>query len=322
MLWVGISFEQSASTEYFKKVRTMLASSGRLAAVSQVLVNPSDDVYFNLLSSCSNTGELRLLDVRRTSDELLPLLASHLGCARAAVPEAPQASREASQAPAEEADPDAMPRAVKAARQLPPPPPPAAASAPTTGNGGSGMMDAGGAEALPRERQAAPAAAPAAAPCVGEQEAKEEKAAAAARGADAAANIEARGGQGEEAAAAAGDDLSLKAEADAASAGAAGHVLLLGQPEQHTTAGALPQALGAAAAAALPHGAPPAAAATAAAHVGVPLLQPDAAAEVTAVASEAAAPVQPQTLASRHCDADEASAAATRVAVGVNSLTS
>ena len=34
----------------------MLAESGRLKAVRQVIVNPSDEALWNLMSACSNTG--------------------------------------------------------------------------------------------------------------------------------------------------------------------------------------------------------------------------------------------------------------------------
>ena len=37
----------------------MLAETGRLAEVKQVIVNPSDEALWNLMSSCSNTGALR-----------------------------------------------------------------------------------------------------------------------------------------------------------------------------------------------------------------------------------------------------------------------
>ena len=38
ILWVGISFEQSASTAYFRRVRHMLQEAGRLERVVQVCV--------------------------------------------------------------------------------------------------------------------------------------------------------------------------------------------------------------------------------------------------------------------------------------------
>jgi len=138
VMWIGISFEQSASVEYFRRVRSILASQGRLEAVQQVgasaslgpgqtgqalrcrvaecgtcthadvewvwviavvgpharvrlsgywvsrinvhlqhvsgsihpphaaqaIINPSDDAYFNILSSVCNVEELRVMDVR------------------------------------------------------------------------------------------------------------------------------------------------------------------------------------------------------------------------------------------------------------------
>ena len=36
VLWVGISFEQSASVEYFRRVRSLLGGCGRLDKVKQV----------------------------------------------------------------------------------------------------------------------------------------------------------------------------------------------------------------------------------------------------------------------------------------------
>lgn len=40
----------------FAKVRGMIAEAGRLGAVKQALVNPSDETLWNVLSACSNTG--------------------------------------------------------------------------------------------------------------------------------------------------------------------------------------------------------------------------------------------------------------------------
>lgn len=39
VLWVGISFEQSASVEYFRRVRSILGSLKRLDYVTQVCMN-------------------------------------------------------------------------------------------------------------------------------------------------------------------------------------------------------------------------------------------------------------------------------------------
>ena len=55
----------------------MLAENGRLAAVRQAIVNPSDEALWNLLSSCSNTGagppiSHSLLSVDRSSVSFAP----------------------------------------------------------------------------------------------------------------------------------------------------------------------------------------------------------------------------------------------------------
>lgn len=58
ILWVGISFEQSASTMYFRRVRQFLAQADRLASTQQAIINLSDESLWNLLSACSNTSRL------------------------------------------------------------------------------------------------------------------------------------------------------------------------------------------------------------------------------------------------------------------------
>eukprot|EP00798_Chlamydomonas_sp_ICE-L_P014139 gene14139-20102_t len=77
VLWVGISFEQSASVEYFRRVRHILGLNGRLH-IKQAIINPSDDAYFNLMSSCCNTDELELMNVTGSSDLVLPTLADFM----------------------------------------------------------------------------------------------------------------------------------------------------------------------------------------------------------------------------------------------------
>ena len=56
ILWVGISFEQSASVDYFRRVRSMLRAAKRVEACTHVLLNPSEDALWNLTSACSNLG--------------------------------------------------------------------------------------------------------------------------------------------------------------------------------------------------------------------------------------------------------------------------
>jgi len=58
MLWVGISFEQSASTSYFRKAREFLLRAGRWEHCTQAIVNLSEDAHFNLLSACNNIGRI------------------------------------------------------------------------------------------------------------------------------------------------------------------------------------------------------------------------------------------------------------------------
>ncbi|EFJ51650.1 hypothetical protein VOLCADRAFT_116301 [Volvox carteri f. nagariensis] len=78
VVWAGISFQQSASVEYFRRVRHMLGTLGRLNAVPQVLINPSEEPYFNVLSAMSNPNELQLLDLRETSDIAFPAMAERI----------------------------------------------------------------------------------------------------------------------------------------------------------------------------------------------------------------------------------------------------
>lgn len=72
VLWVGLSFEQSATTSYFRRVRSALSAVGRFAGVPQFLVNPSDEALWNLLSSCSNQGEVEVAAIIASSDDVLP----------------------------------------------------------------------------------------------------------------------------------------------------------------------------------------------------------------------------------------------------------
>lgn len=100
ILWVGISFEQSASTTYFRKVRTFLREQGRAGApshaaaqssiscaceaegarfqyflppdrccmlpemVQQAILNPSEEAHWNVVSACSNLDGMKVYEVR------------------------------------------------------------------------------------------------------------------------------------------------------------------------------------------------------------------------------------------------------------------
>lgn len=48
VLWLGISFEQSASVGYFRRVAAALQRGGRVEHTALAVVNPSDDALFNV----------------------------------------------------------------------------------------------------------------------------------------------------------------------------------------------------------------------------------------------------------------------------------
>jgi len=58
ILWVGISFQQSASTAYFRKVRHWLQEAGNSERVVQAVINPSDEAVWNLMTASSNQRKL------------------------------------------------------------------------------------------------------------------------------------------------------------------------------------------------------------------------------------------------------------------------
>lgn len=78
VLWVGISFQQSASTAYFRKVRNWLREADRLDKVLQAVINPSEDALWNLVTACCNQQDLNVVEVLESSDVTLPQLAEHL----------------------------------------------------------------------------------------------------------------------------------------------------------------------------------------------------------------------------------------------------
>jgi len=68
ILWLGISFEQSASTAYFRRIRAAASRGGRI--VPMVIVNPEDDAVFNIQTAVSNLDEMELWKVLAPSDVL------------------------------------------------------------------------------------------------------------------------------------------------------------------------------------------------------------------------------------------------------------
>lgn len=116
VLWVGLSFEQSATTAYFRRARAAIAGAGRAEGVLQAVVNPADDAVFNLLSAVANASSLALLDVRGAADDILPALVAAMGVQAEEREEGGQAVEEA------EAAPLLFPAAVADFRPAPAPP--------------------------------------------------------------------------------------------------------------------------------------------------------------------------------------------------------
>lgn len=54
ILWVGISFQQSASTAYFRNTRHWLQEVSKHEAVVQAVINPSEEALWNVLTALSN----------------------------------------------------------------------------------------------------------------------------------------------------------------------------------------------------------------------------------------------------------------------------
>jgi NAD-dependent SIR2 family protein deacetylase len=81
---------QSASVEYFRRVRAMTrpvprrtaegveGAAGEAMGPRHFLVNPDEDALFSLVSACSNADELRVQLVCANADEVLTALASRL----------------------------------------------------------------------------------------------------------------------------------------------------------------------------------------------------------------------------------------------------
>ncbi|KAL0035673.1 hypothetical protein WJX79_007444 [Trebouxia sp. C0005] len=62
IVWVGISFEQSASTAYFRRVRQYLMEGKRQDLTRQAIINTTEEAFWNLKSACSNTGAMDVLE--------------------------------------------------------------------------------------------------------------------------------------------------------------------------------------------------------------------------------------------------------------------
>ena len=75
ILWIGISFQQSASLEYFRKVRKFLIDEGK-GHIPQAIINPDEDAIFNVFSASNNLENLNLLAVQKECDTVLSRLLS------------------------------------------------------------------------------------------------------------------------------------------------------------------------------------------------------------------------------------------------------
>eukprot|EP01023_Acetabularia_acetabulum_P019828 TRINITY_DN20181_c0_g1_i2.p1 TRINITY_DN20181_c0_g1~~TRINITY_DN20181_c0_g1_i2.p1 ORF type:complete len:403 (-),score=59.78 TRINITY_DN20181_c0_g1_i2:254-1387(-) len=75
VLWVGISFEQSASLEYFRKVVRILQDSDRENQVKQLVVNIDEDALHNIQLATSSNSSQKLVFVKMAADEALTQLA-------------------------------------------------------------------------------------------------------------------------------------------------------------------------------------------------------------------------------------------------------
>ena len=75
VLWVGLSFKQSASVEYFRQALRHLRAEGREEVVPHFILNPdAEDVLWNLKTACTNIDGLPLYPIGRASDAVLPAL--------------------------------------------------------------------------------------------------------------------------------------------------------------------------------------------------------------------------------------------------------
>eukprot|EP00892_Ulva_mutabilis_P011553 jgi/Ulvmu1/8770/UM048_0025.1 len=76
IVWVGISFEQSASLEYFRTARSFIKAADREHLVRQALVNPCGEAWFNMYSNMGNAGALNAFPVRTGADIAMEAVAA------------------------------------------------------------------------------------------------------------------------------------------------------------------------------------------------------------------------------------------------------
>ncbi|QDZ17962.1 DHS-like NAD/FAD-binding domain-containing protein [Chloropicon primus] len=73
ILWIGISFQQSASLEYFRNAQRVLKEScgGRAGEVTQAIINPDPDSWFNCVSGASGLDDMKIISVVSDSNTVL-----------------------------------------------------------------------------------------------------------------------------------------------------------------------------------------------------------------------------------------------------------
>eukprot|EP00212_Chloropicon_laureae_P000148 CAMPEP_0198457234 /NCGR_PEP_ID=MMETSP1453-20131121/28270_1 /TAXON_ID=1461543 ORGANISM="Unidentified sp., Strain RCC701" /NCGR_SAMPLE_ID=MMETSP1453 /ASSEMBLY_ACC=CAM_ASM_001118 /LENGTH=254 /DNA_ID=CAMNT_0044181923 /DNA_START=24 /DNA_END=788 /DNA_ORIENTATION=- len=76
ILWVGISFEQSASLEYFRNIQRVIKDAGREASVVQGVLNPDPDSAFNAISGANNMDDFTVIALESHCQPVLAKLAS------------------------------------------------------------------------------------------------------------------------------------------------------------------------------------------------------------------------------------------------------
>ena len=72
ILWVGISFQQSASLEYFRNVSRVIKECGREGDVAQAIVNPCEESHFTAISGAGALlDDLKIIQVVSNANSVL-----------------------------------------------------------------------------------------------------------------------------------------------------------------------------------------------------------------------------------------------------------
>ena len=63
ILWIGISFQQSASLEYFRNILRVIKEFGKEGTIVQGLINPDEDSSFNALTGSNNIDDFKVISL-------------------------------------------------------------------------------------------------------------------------------------------------------------------------------------------------------------------------------------------------------------------